>query len=127
MDSYPELKEKIRRKGFKATPQRIIVLEALARLNHPTAEQVSSYVQQHYPGVATGTVYQTLDSFAHSGLVTRVFTGSNVMRFEAVTGNHHHLYCSECDMIADYFDEELDNLLEEYFRKKRFPGSPWRI
>jgi Fur family peroxide stress response transcriptional regulator len=40
------------------------------------------------------------------------------MRYDGIMENHHHLYCTECDLIEDYVDKELDQLLHEYFKKK---------
>jgi Fur family peroxide stress response transcriptional regulator len=43
------------------------------------------------------------------------------MRYDAVMESHHHLYCSESDRIEDYKDNELNELLEKYFEKKKIP------
>ncbi len=118
MELYEKIKNKLKEKGFKITPQRITVYEALTRLNHPTTEQVTDYVRKHYPGVATGTVYHILDSFVEKKLIRKVKTDRDIMRYDAITKNHHHLYCSECDVIVDYFDDDLNKLLENYFRGK---------
>lgn len=40
------------------------------------------------------------------------------MRYDAVLTNHHHLYCTENDLIADFEDEHLDELINAYFKKK---------
>ncbi|NJK96094.1 MAG: hypothetical protein HC905_15350 [Bacteroidales bacterium] len=45
-------------------------------------------------------------------------TGKGVMRYDAVLEKHHHLYCEECDKITDYYDPELDALLDNYFKSK---------
>ena len=44
------------------------------------------------------------------------------MRYDGVVENHHHLYCSECDLIEDYHDEELDKLLQNHFKNKNIEG-----
>ena len=44
------------------------------------------------------------------------------MRYDGVMERHHHLYCSKSDRIDDYRDDELDTMLENYFRKKKIPG-----
>lgn len=40
------------------------------------------------------------------------------MRYDAVNEKHHHLYCSQSDRIEDYYDEELNHLLEKYLKNK---------
>jgi Fur family peroxide stress response transcriptional regulator len=43
------------------------------------------------------------------------------MRYDAIIENHHHLYCAESDRIVDYYNDEINNLLTEYFRKNGIP------
>jgi Fur family peroxide stress response transcriptional regulator len=35
-----------------------------------------------------------------------------------VLSNHHHLYCAQTDRIEDFEDDELNELLHNYFQKK---------
>jgi Fur family peroxide stress response transcriptional regulator len=51
-----------------------------------------------------------------------VKTDRDAMRYDGILESHHHLYCAESDRIEDYTDLELDQMLEDYFRKKRIPG-----
>jgi Fur family peroxide stress response transcriptional regulator len=44
------------------------------------------------------------------------------MRYDGKVEKHHHLYCSECDLIEDYMDEELDKLLQNHFKNKNIKG-----
>jgi Fur family peroxide stress response transcriptional regulator len=39
-----------------------------------------------------------------------------------VLENHHHLYCAESERIEDYYDDELNSLIEKYFNSKDIPG-----
>src|SRR4030042_602018 len=106
--------------GLKVTPQRIAILEAVTILkNHPTADNISEYVRQRHPNVASGTIYKILETFVEKKIIRKVKTESDIMRYDAVKERHHHIYCTECDEIQDYFDEELDLLLENYFKTKR--------
>ncbi|NTW24426.1 MAG: hypothetical protein HGA37_06990, partial [Lentimicrobium sp.] len=54
--------------------------------------------------------------------VKRVKTDADVMRYDAITEHHHHLYCAVSDRMEDYFDPELDNLLQNYFNRKQIQG-----
>ena len=117
------INQKLRDAGMKVTPQRHAILEAVHLLdNHPTAEQIIDYIRRIHPGIATGTVYNVLDVMVEKELVKRVKTDRDAMRYDAVLKNHHHIYCAETDRIEDYFDEELDEMLKTYFRKKNLPG-----
>jgi len=113
----------LRENNLKVTPQRVAVLEALGRLrSHPTAEEIRDSIQNKYPGIATGTIYKILDILVERGLVRKVKTGKDIMRYDGVMTRHHHLYSRNSEDILDYFDEDLDRMLDDYFSKKSIPG-----
>lgn len=115
--------EKLKKKGLKVTPQRIAVLEAIDQLkHHPATEKIIDLVKKKHPNIASGTVYKVLDVLVENQLISRVKTEKDIMRYDTVTEKHHHLYCSETERIEDYMDEELDHILEDYFRKKEISG-----
>ncbi|MBL7829869.1 MAG: transcriptional repressor [Saprospiraceae bacterium] len=114
------LVEKVKSKKLKVTPQRVAILEAIYMLdNHPTAENIIQYIGKNYPNIAVGTVYKVLESFVDNGLLNRVKTENDVMRYDPMVENHHHLYCCESDKIENFEDPELDHLIAEHFRKKK--------
>jgi len=109
--------------GLKITPQRIAVIEAVTILhNHPTAENIIDYIKENHPNIAMGTIYKTLETFVKKGMVKKVKTDGDTMRYDATTCPHHHLYSSQSDRIEDYNDTELQNLLESYFKTHTIPG-----
>lgn len=109
--------------NLKVTPQRVAVLEALNNLkDHPTADRIKEYVVKNHPHIAVGTIYKTLETFVEKGLVKKVKTEEDVMRYDAILDKHHHLYCEDTERIEDFFDEQLNEMLEDYFRKKKIPN-----
>lgn len=117
------IKQKLSEKGMKITPQRMAVLEAIYRLkNHPTADNIIEFIRKTHPNVAVGTVYKVLETLVENGLVKRVTTDRDFMRYDGIVDKHHHLYCSNCDLIEDYHDPDLDELLKKYFESKNIPG-----
>jgi Fur family transcriptional regulator, peroxide stress response regulator len=44
------------------------------------------------------------------------------MRYDAVSDHHHHMYCIDTDRVEDFFDPELDMILQNYFQKKKIEG-----
>jgi Fur family peroxide stress response transcriptional regulator len=121
--NHTDLRQRLRTLGLKVTPQRVVIWEAINALgNHPTVEQIVAFLKENHPNIAPGTVYYTLQTYVETGLVKKVKTEKDIMRYDAITTRHHHLYCADSDKIEDYFDEDLDIILENYFRKKRIPG-----
>jgi Fur family transcriptional regulator, peroxide stress response regulator len=49
----------------------------------------------------------------------KVKTEKDIMRYDAVLSNHHHLYCAETDRIEDYEDENLNQLINDYFKSNK--------
>ncbi|PKO96062.1 MAG: transcriptional repressor [Bacteroidetes bacterium HGW-Bacteroidetes-7] len=114
------LREQLSQAGLKVTPQRVAVLESFNNApKHPTAEQIISQVRLKHQEIAVGTIYNILDTLVDKGIISRVKTDRDIMRYDSISEKHHHLYCSESQTIADYYDDELNIMLEEYFRKKR--------
>jgi Fur family peroxide stress response transcriptional regulator len=117
-----EFRDRLKEKGLRITPQRIAIYEAIQELNnHPTADDIAAFIKLDHPNIATGTVYKVLDSLVENGLVKKVKTEKDVMRYDAILENHHHLYCAQSDRIADYYNSEINDLLSDYFKKNGIP------
>jgi Fur family peroxide stress response transcriptional regulator len=98
----------------------VAIYEAIVNLkNHPTAENVIEYIKANHPNISVGTVYKVLDSLVENQLLKKVKTEKDIMRYDAVLSNHHHLYCAETDRIEDYEDAKLNTLINEYFKKNK--------
>ena len=118
-----EIRNILVEKGLKVTPQRVAILEAIYKLNnHPTADNISDYLKTSQPNIAIGTIYKVLDVFVENGIIKKVTTEADKRRYDGRTENHHHLYCIECDLIEDYVDEELNQILNKYFENKKING-----
>ncbi len=110
-------------KGLKVTPQRVAIYEAVVMLkNHPTAENIIDYIKKNHPNISVGTVYKVLDSLVENRLLKKVKNEKDVMRYDAILQKHHHLYCNQTERIEDYEDPELDQLITQYFQKKKVKG-----
>lgn len=112
--------EKLKEKGLKVTPQRVAIYDAIVKLkNHPSAENIIEYIKKNHPHIAVGTVYKVLDSLVENNLLRKVKTEKDIMRYDALLSNHHHLYCAETDRIEDFEDENLNALINNYFKTRR--------
>ena len=108
--------ERLRAQGYRITPQRQFVLEAVTRLGHGTPEEILAEVQRQAAGVNLSTVYRTLDVLEEVGLVTHAHIGHGAPTFHSVDDEVHiHLVCRRCDAVesvdvalATPFIESLD-------------------
>ena len=117
--SSQDIRRLLSENGLKITPQRVAVLDSFQKLKqHPTTDQIIAFIRKHHPNIASGTVYKTLDTFVEKGLLKRVKTDRDVMRYDPILTPHHHMYDEGSGRIEDYFDEDLNALLTDYFNKK---------
>jgi Fur family transcriptional regulator, peroxide stress response regulator len=117
-----EISSRLYEKGLKVTPQRIAIFEAILKLNnHPTAENIIEYIRKNHPNISVATVYKVLDVLVENGLIKKVKTENDIMRYDAIMESHHHIYCSDSDKIEDYMDDDLNKILENYFSEKKIP------
>lgn len=107
---------------LKLTPQRIAILDVILSIKeHLSAELIHDYLRISHPHISIGTIYKTLDLFTAKGIVSRIPSLSDQMRYDGIPEQHHHLYCPDSDQIADYFDEDLYQIIKKYLDKKEIP------
>jgi Fur family ferric uptake transcriptional regulator len=90
----------LRAGGFRVTPQRQLVLEAVTRLEHATPEEIFAEIHQTARGVNVSTVYRTLEVLEQVGLVTHTHLGHGAPRYHlAAEAQHVHLVCRDCEKV----------------------------
>lgn len=106
-------------KGLKVTPQRIAIYRSLLKFcPHPSKEQVIEDVHKEHPYISVATIYNVLDSFVEKNIITKMKTDKDSMHFELCdVMPHHHIYCSKSGQIMDYFNDEVDVFLKDFFAK----------
>jgi len=107
---------------LKITPQRFTIYQELLGLNtHPTADAIYQIVKKHHPNISFDTVNRTLLTFAKIGIVDVVEIFGGAKRFDPNVANHHHLHCTQCGKVLDFYNRAYDNLevpesVDEQFR-----------
>ncbi len=87
----------MRGRGYKATPQRLAVLRALAAEQHQSMREL----QRRCPQVGVVTMYRALDLLSELGIVRRMDLGDGP-RYELAEDHHHHLICESCGDISEF-------------------------
>lgn len=109
-----QLSDVLRANGYKVTPQRLAVYEALAATkSHPTAEMLFSTLQPKYPSMSFATVYKTVEILDRIHVIKILNTGEDSMRYDADTSIHHHIQCNECGRVDDLMDVDSSALVKE--------------
>ncbi|OLP18876.1 transcriptional repressor [Leptolyngbya sp. 'hensonii'] len=101
----------LKAKGLRVTPQRFAVYaNLLARMDHPTAEDILSDLNQNAPTSSQATVYSSLQALRDAGLVREVLLEEGVCRYDANISPHHHFRCKSCGQIEDVAWEQFQGL-----------------
>ena len=104
---------KLRQHGYKLTPQRQVILEAIASSqDHLTPAAIYEKVHKDHPNTGFVTIYRTLDILARLGLICEVHSGGNCRSYlmRRPSEHHHHLICSDCGTVIDFTDCDLSGL-----------------
>lgn len=92
---------RLRARGYRLTPQRQLVLEAVHALGHSTPDEIAVEVQRRGPTVNLSTVYRTLDLLEELDLVTHTHLGHGSPTYHAADdADHVHLVCHRCGQVA---------------------------
>jgi Fur family transcriptional regulator, ferric uptake regulator len=94
--------EQLRKRGFRLTPQRELVLLVLHETGHAaTAEEIYNLVRLRTTTVELSTVYRTLELLKTLGLVTVIETGEKQHLYHLSESHspHLHLVCRKCGYI----------------------------
>ena len=107
-----DLHATLRAKGYRLTPQRQLVLDAVVGLGHGTPEQICTEVQRLAPGVNLSTVYRTLELLEELGLATHAHLGHGAPTWHAATDDEHlHLVCRDCGAVTETDVSIADDLV----------------
>ena len=92
--------EVLRDQGYRITPQRQLVLEAVNTLGHATPEELLGEVQKTAAAVNLSTIYRTLEVLEQVGLVTHAHIGHGAPTYHSVEEDAHiHLVCDTCQDV----------------------------
>ena len=92
----------LRRRGYRLTPQRQLVLEAVGALGHATPEEIVTAVRRTASGVNISTVYRTLELLEELGLVQHAHLGHGASTYSVTSDDDHvHLVCRDCGGIEE--------------------------
>ncbi|HCW05218.1 MAG TPA: transcriptional repressor [Clostridium sp.] len=127
VDEINKLREDLKAKGYKLTPQRRAIVDSIVKSEgqHLTAEEIYDLVKLNCPEIGLATVYRTIAMLEELGIVSRLDLGDNISRYELVheeeNHQHHHLVCNKCSKVMEVEGDLLDQLeqtIEETYKFK---------
>ncbi|MEU6959182.1 Fur family transcriptional regulator [Streptomyces chrestomyceticus] len=92
----------LRKRGYRLTPQRQLVLEAVDKLEHATPDAILTEVRRTAGGVNISTVYRTLELLEELKLVSHAHLGHGAPTYHLASRHHHiHLVCRDCSEVIE--------------------------
>lgn len=96
--------QSLRGAGYKLTPQRQAIIDAvLASDRSVTPQALHAILAEKHPEIGLVTVYRTLDILNRLGLLCQFQPVGAARSFKAgPSEHHHHLVCRGCGEVVDF-------------------------
>ena len=114
----------LRASGYRLTPQRQLVLEAVVALGHATPDEILTTVRLTARGVNISTVYRTLELLENLGLVRHTHLGHGAPTYHAAVEDAHvHLVCRGCEGIGEVEPDVVGDLVDRLAAEEGFTAD----
>lgn len=121
MTTNSSLMEDLRERGFRLTPQRLVILDILEHHHgHLTPSEIFQNACLRLPGITETTVSRTLDFLTHNGLALVAHIGDGKLVYESASRKHHHLICRECGHTVEIGPGLLEMLYANFQKETGF-------
>ena len=126
-ESLEGLKETLKQKGYKLTPQRRAILNGIIKSegSHLTAEELYDLVKIDCPEIGLATIYRTVQLLEEMTVIRKLDLDDGCSRYELnhedENHQHHHLICNCCGKVLEVQGdllEELETIVEKKYNFK---------
>ncbi|MCM2338922.1 MAG: transcriptional repressor [Burkholderiales bacterium] len=112
------IKELLNKKGHKATPARLAIINIFKNNKKPiSAEEVYKNLKTKLKNINVTTIYRNLSSLSSEGILRKVDLKKDFDLFELNEDHHHHIVCTDCNKIESFKNKEVENLLNTIIKK----------
>ena len=113
--------DNLRKRGYKATSQRIAICRlVLSSREHPTAQSIYRDVKRLHPTVSLATVYKTLQVLNEMRLIQQLPLPLSETRFDSNVDPHLNAVCLQCRGVTDVKDQTLSKVVSRAASKTKF-------
>jgi Fe2+ or Zn2+ uptake regulation protein len=111
----------LRGRGFRMTPQREIILDAIGQGHgHTSFDEIFARVQARSPAMNRATIYRTLEFLRLQQLIVSAEIGGQTVYEIAQAQPHHHLVCINCGSTEALSHEEVKAFFDQLGRDHQF-------
>jgi Fur family transcriptional regulator, ferric uptake regulator len=121
-DEVASVRERLRARGLRWTPQRRVLLQVLeATEGHVTGSELVERCREIDPSTIPSTVYRTLDVLEELGIVRHGHGADGREEFHVRPGAEHgHLYCRGCGSSWEIDGREAEALVAVLEERRGF-------
>lgn len=124
MDGKALFNHYLESRNLKNTAGRRAILSEIAGMedHHFSADDLLVRFRNHGASISRATIYRTLDHLVQGGLVRQLSLGRKQSFYESSFSrrHHEHMICLSCGSVIEFTNDEIERLLEEDCRRKRF-------
>jgi len=123
------MREFLRTKGYKMTPQRELVFRSFFELGkHVSVDELYDRVRAIDKSVGYSTVWRNLKLICDVGLAREVNVGDGVTRYDRITRKPHgHLYCLGCRKLVEFDLENVADALAGIANSREFEFENFKV
>lgn len=105
---------KLRKEGYRITPQRKQLLEFFQELpegEHLSAEELHKKLSGKKIQISLATLYRALKFLVQNGFIRELDFGEDHKHYElsSLKKQHHHMVCNSCGLTVEFDDKNLYN------------------
>lgn len=86
---------------LKITPQRLAIVEELAKYGHLSIEDLYQGLLERFPTISLATVYKNINAMEEKDFVQEVKIPDLKSKYELSKAHHAHVVCHECKKVED--------------------------
>jgi Fur family ferric uptake transcriptional regulator len=119
---WTEVRDKLRQRGLRWTPQRRLILEVLeATQGHVTGSDLVERCRERDPDTTPSTVYRTLDVLEGLGYLRHSHSAAGREEFHVLPdAEHAHLQCRSCGRTWELEAAEVASIVRPLQRRHGF-------
>ena len=115
------LADRLRGRGYRLTPQRQLILQAVIELGHATPDEVLAHVRSHASAVNASTVYRTLEVLEQLELVRHTHLSDRAPTYHSTLEPvHFHLVCRNCRRVISVDPDVAGDLVDRLRQEQGF-------
>ena len=107
------MKEFLKTKGFKITPQRELIFRSFFEMGkHVSVDELYDKVREKDRSIGYSTVWRNLKLICRVGLAQKVNIGDGITRYDRLTKvPHGHLFCLNCKRVIEFNVDQIVGIL----------------